>query len=144
MKTKVKFKKGKNVIEFDDAQSNISISLLREFTFVDLIKREVEEIARHAEKNWPVRMEKYGKSQGSKNQFVTGVRIIPPNRLEAFVENRAEYAWAIRAGAGSDTTVKEGARVADVLLWKPAQKRAKQLVIKGGAQAIRKIKKVVK
>ena len=91
---------------------------------IKTIKKEIKEVEKEAKKNWPIRQEKYGASQGSRNKFVTGLQVTK-DKVVGFVENRAEYAYVIMAGRESNTTVKAGKRVADALMVEPIKKAAK-------------------
>ena len=109
------------------------------------IESAIEELKADAIKNWPVRkttknrdgsIRKGTESEGSRELFETTLRIIPPATIVGSVKNNASYAWAIRSGqkqvsttsSGGKIPVKPGARVADVLLWKPAKKHTKKLL----------------
>ena len=107
-----------------------------------ILRAETERLKKDAQQQWPIRMEKYGDSKGSRCQFSTGFRILPPSTVQAFVENSAPYAWAIRSGRGSKTSVREGRRVADELLWKPAKENAKKITVEIAKKTIRRLKKV--
>lgn len=91
----------------------------------------LEEVQGKARREWPVRRLRSGaidsRSQDSKNQIEIGFRIIPPNTLEGFILNSAPYAWAIKSGDRSVTSVPKGKRVADILLWKPIRTKADKL-----------------
>lgn len=97
---------------------------------IEEFEKEVEKLEKEARANWPIRQKRYGKSEGSKDQFQTGLRFIPPGTIVAFVANNAPYAWAIRAGEDgkSTTNVKPKQRIAEELLWKPAQKDADKII----------------
>jgi hypothetical protein len=68
--------------------------------------------------------------------------VIPPSSIEAFVTNTAEYAWAIRVGRESKTSVPKGRKLADELLWKPAKKNADRIVLEIAKRTVRQLKKV--
>lgn len=137
----LKFYKGSSAIIIDpDFAKIVQKSLEADSEIVKVLREEMEDIKRSAEKNWPVRMKKYGKSKNSREKFQLGFRIIPPNTIHAFLENTAAYAWAIRAGKGSKTTVREGLRVSDVLLVRPLKKRAKNITEKTANEFIRKVR----
>jgi hypothetical protein len=93
-----------------------------------------------------VRQRRYGRSQDSKDKFTTGLRIIPPNKVQAFTANTAEYAWAIYAGADgkSKTTVPASRRVALDLLWSPAKHKAAELADRVGGEVIKRVRRKVK
>jgi hypothetical protein len=106
---------------------------------VKTIQREVKIIEQEAKKNWPIRMEKYGPSQGSRNKFKKGL-LVSKTTVKGFIENRAPYAYAIKSGRGSDTTVTEGKRIATVLMVDPAKKAAEIAAREIGKKIIQKVK----
>ncbi len=126
----LKFGQGKSTVTISGEQAKLITAHLKtaEPIIMSVLEKEVEKLAKNSESKWPVRMKKYGRSQNSKGKHITGFRIIPPSTVSAFVENRAPYAWAIRSGAGSETPVTEGQRVADVLLWQPAKKNVNNVL----------------
>ena len=90
------------------------------------IKKEVSTIANQAKNNWPVRQKKYGESKGSKD------KIKPSMQTSGLVttgsiSNSAQYAWAIKSGKESDTTVSPGKRIVDELIYKPAKKASDKI-----------------
>lgn len=141
---KIKYGHGRGSMEIDGLQREIFLETIRSAEpIISLILQEtVKEIADNAEKNWLVRQKKYGRSEDSRGQIQTGFRIIPPNTIEAFVENTAEYAWAIKVGAESQTNIPEGRRLADVLLWQPAKKQANNVVWEIARKTVRELRKV--
>ncbi len=143
MKT-VKYGKGKSSLEFTGTQRALILETLRsaEPIMMLILKTEIEDLKKHSERNWLVRQKKYGKSQGSKDKHITGIRVIPPSSIEAFVTNTAEYAWAIRVGRESKTSVPKGRKLADELLWKPAKKNADRIVLEIAKRTVRQLKKV--
>ena len=143
MKT-VKYGKGKSAIEFSGTQRRLIMENLKkaEPIIMLILETEIEDLKENSERNWLVRQEKYGKSQGSKDKHRTGIRVIPPSTIEAFVTNTAEYAWAIRVGRESKTSVPKGRKLADELLWKPAKKNADRIVLEIAKQTVRQLKKV--
>ena len=89
-----------------------------------IIEQEFSKILQEARADWPVR------AKGSKNsraKLSMGVRLSADGSVIAYIENTAEYAWAIRAGKDSETSVPFGKRVADELLWKPSKKSANRI-----------------
>ena len=106
---------------------------------IKTIKKEINAVEKEAKKNWPIRQEKYGESEGSRNKFVKGLKV-SKTKVEGFIENRAQYAYAIKAGRESDTTVKPGKRVADVLLVDPIKKAAKKASKEIGKKIIEQVK----
>ena len=106
---------------------------------IKTIKKEIKEVEKEAQKNWPIRQEKYGVSQGSRNKFVTGFHVTK-DTVEGFVENRAEYAYAIKSGRDSNTTVRQGKRVADALIVNPMKKAATKAAKEIGDKIIQEVK----
>ena len=141
---KVQYKDGLATIDIDGAAQAMVLAMIRETAPIVMreLEAEVERLEANARSKWPSRQKRYGRSKDSKDKFEVGIRLIPPF-VQAFVANRAPYAWAIRAGAESDTPVKKGARVADVLLWQPARRGADRLA-KRTAQKMMKASKQVK
>ena len=111
-------------------------------SMVDNFEEITTELERNAQKDWPVRQKRYGRSENSRDKFKTGLRIIPPNKIQAFVSNYSPYAWAIFSAVEtrSDTTVKPGKKVADVLLWAPAKKQTEKLIESIAAEFVKKAK----
>jgi hypothetical protein len=110
---------------------------------VDEFEQTTDKLERDARASWPTRQKRYGRSQDSRDQFSTGLRVIPPDKVQAFVRNSAAYAWAIYAGSDgkSDTTVPPAERVADVLLWRPAKHAATDLADRIADQMVKNLKR---
>ena len=124
----LKFYKGTSAIIIDpDFAKIVQKSLEADNGIAKVLREEMEDIKRNAEQKWLVRQKKFGKSKGSAQKFRIGLRIIPPNTIQAFLENYAPYAWAIRAGKTSKTTIREGKRISNVLMVTPFKKRAKKV-----------------
>ena len=64
------------------------------------------------------------KSKGSKDKLYIETKINSKDEIEFVIGNSAEYAWAIKIGGDSDSSLPYGARVANELLWKPTKKAA--------------------
>lgn len=143
MARKLRYGKGKSSIEIDGLQRDIILQSLRaaDPAIVKVLEDETERLAKESEEGWLVRQKKYGRSRGSKFKHETGLRIIPPYTIEAFVGNTAEYAWAIKVGRQSDTNLREGKRLADAVLWTPARKNAQNVVKKIANETIKRIKR---
>lgn len=62
------------------------------------------------------------KSQDSKGKLKIGIKMDAQGQIVAFIENTAPYAWAIKVGKDTDTTLPLGARVSNELLFKPMKK----------------------
>mgnify|MGYP003656371080 CR=1 FL=1 len=67
------------------------------------------------------------KSQFSKNKLYVGIKLTTNSEIEFVIGNTAVYAWAIKIGVDSDSSLPLGARVANEYLWKPAKKQANQI-----------------
>lgn len=141
---RLKYGKGKSSIEIEGTQRRLIMETLRsaEPIIMLILESEVEHLKEQSEKRWLVRQPKFGKSENSKGKHQTGVRVIPPTSIEAFVENTAEYAWAIRVGQDSKTSIPKGRKIADELLWKPARKNAERIVLEIAKRTVRQLKKV--
>lgn len=142
---RVKIGQGKATIEFDDTVRQLVLETLRqaEPIMMMILETEVENLKNHSEKNWLVRQKKYGRSKNSKGQHETGVRIIPPSTIQAFVSNTAPYAYAIRVSPTSDSSLPVGKRLADLVLWTPAKKNIDRITLEIAKQTARALKKVV-
>ena len=106
---------------FDFTEKLLKTAAPRTFS---LIEKEFAKILEEARADWPVRAKG---SKNSRGKLSMGVRLSSDGSVIAYIENTAEYAWAIRAGKDSDTTVPFGKRVADELLWKPSKKSANRI-----------------
>lgn len=93
------------------------------------IKKELAQTEQKAKAQWPTRQEKYGPSKNSKSQIKTAITT-KQMVVTGSISNSAEYAWAIKAGATSDTSVKKGKRIADELLYKPIKKASDKIAKK--------------
>ena len=107
---------------------------------VKVLEDTTKKLAQDSEKQWLTRQPKYGESQGSRFMHKTGIRIIPPHTIEAFVENTAPYAYAIRVGRESSTNIRQGKRLADVVLWSPAQKSVQKVLQQIADATVKRIK----
>ena len=105
------------------------------------IKKELATIKKNAVQNWPVRQRKYGASKGSKRKIKTDVSR-KNQKVDGSISNLAGYAWAIRAGKESKTSVKPGKRIADELLYKPAKKAADRIAKKIANDLINNIRRI--
>jgi hypothetical protein len=141
---KLKYGKGKSSIEIDGLQKEIFLATIRaaDPVIIKVLEETTAKLKKQSEEAWLIRLPKYGESQGSKNKHRTGLRIIPPYTVEAFVENYAPYAWAIRVGRQSKSNLREGKRLAQAVLWSPAKKNAQKVVEEIAKQTIKRIKKL--
>lgn len=128
--TTLKYGKGKGSVEITGASRQMYLDIIRaaDPIVVKVLEDTTQKLAQDSEKQWLVRQAKYGESQGSKFKHRTGIRIIPPYTIEAFVENTAPYAWAIKVGRDSSTNIRQGKRLADVVLWSPAKKSVQKVL----------------
>jgi len=142
--TKLKYGKGRGSIEIDGIQMDLILKTIRqaEPTIISILEQETEKLAKDSEDKWLVRQKKYGESKGSKYKHSTGLRIIPPYTIQAFVENTAEYAWAIKIGRESSTNLREGQRLADKVLWTPARKRVDKILQEIAIQTVKNLRKI--
>jgi hypothetical protein len=96
-----------------------------------LIQDEFSKILENAKKEWLVRVPDKNRgeqSRGSAKKLSMGIRLNGKGEIVAYLRNTAEYAWAIKVGKKSDTTIPKGKRLADVLLWRPARKASTKVV----------------
>ena len=107
---------------------------------IKTIKKEINRVEKEAKKNWPIRQEKYGESKGSKEKFVKGLQV-SKTAVEGFIENTAPYAYAIKSGRESNTTVRPGKRVADALIIDPLKKAAKKAAKEIGDKIIQEVRR---
>jgi hypothetical protein len=110
--------------DFDDFLKQIAFELVPQIE--KDIEVEIEEIYDNAKKNWLVRKKR---SQRSIDKLKFGVNV-KGTVVTAFVVNLAPYAWAIKVGTSSDSNLKPGKKLADILLWQPAKKLSKKLTKK--------------
>jgi hypothetical protein len=122
--TTLRYGKGKGSVEITGADRQMYLDIIRaaDPIVVKVLEDTTRKLAQDSEKQWLVRQAKYGESQGSKFMHKTGIRIRPPYTIEAFVENTADYAWAIKIGRESTSNLREGRRLADAVLWSPARR----------------------
>ena len=141
--TVIRYGKGRGSVELSGELKAMVETLLQEAApiAVAALKEELEPIATQARKKWPTRQPRYGRSLDSKDKVEMGIRVIPPATIEGYISNDAQYAWAIKAGRQSDTPVAEGQRVADVLIWKPVQKKASSVAKKIADEMMKKARK---
>ena len=127
---RLRYGKGKGSVEVTGELKTLILKGLRntDQILLDSIEKHLSKIEEAAKKEWPVRQKKYWKSEDSKHKFSKGFRVIPPSTVEGFIRNMAPYAFAIKAGRGSSTSVKEGKRVAEELVFKPTREAAQALV----------------
>ena len=85
----------------------------------------VNELEKHARRNWIVRAEN---SERSIDKFFKVFYVTPDFKITAGVGNTAPYAFAIKVGNKSKTSVPVGKTLAIEVLWKPAQKRLDKLI----------------
>tara|TARA_R100001443_G_scaffold52991_2_gene64728 strand:+ start:1428 stop:1907 length:480 start_codon:yes stop_codon:yes gene_type:complete len=135
----LRYGKGRGSITMDSTQRDLIMDTIKaaEPSIVKVLESETERLAKDSEEKWLVREKK---SKGSKFKHQTGIRIIPPYTIEAFVENTAPYAWAIKVGRESSTNIREGRRLADVVLWTPARKNAQKVVERIASETVKRIK----
>ena len=140
----LRYGKGRGSIEIDGAQGELILGTIRaaDPSIVKVLEQTTEQLAKDSEERWLVRQPKYGASKGSKGQHKTGLRIIPPYTVEAFVENTAEYAWAIKVGPDSTTNIRQGRRLAGVVLWDPARRGAQKVVEAIAKETVKRLRKI--
>lgn len=126
----LRYGKGRGSVEITGTDRDMYLQIIRDADpiIVKVLEDTTEKLAESSEEKWLVRQEKYGKSKGSKHMHQTGIRIRPPYTIEAFVENTAEYAWAIKVGRTSTTNLREGRRLADAVLWSPARRNVDTVI----------------
>jgi len=141
----LKYGKGRGSIEIDGAQRDLILGTIRaaDPSIVKVLEDQTEKLAKDSESRWIIRQPKYGESKGSKYQHRTGIRIVPPYTIEAFVENTAPYAWAIKVGETSqNTSIRQGKRLAAVTLWNPARKSAQKVVEAIAKETVKRMKRI--
>jgi len=97
----------------------------------NLMQEEFSKILDNARREWLVRDPEKNRgvqSKGSAKKLTMGIRLNGQGEVVAYLRNSAEYAWAIKVGKKSDTTIPKGKRLADVLLWRPAKKASTKVV----------------
>ena len=140
----LRYGKGRGSIEIDGSQRELILGTIRaaDPSIVKVLEQTTEQLAKDSEERWLVRQPKYGASKGSKGQHKTGLRIIPPYTVEAFVENTAEYAGAIKVGPDSTTNIRQGRRLAGVVLWDPARRGAQKVVEAIAKETVKRLRKI--
>lgn len=138
----LRYGKGRGSVEITGSARDMYLDIIRQADpiVVSVLEDATEKLAQDSEKQWLVRQPKYGKSKGSKYAHRTGIRIRPPYTIEAFVENTAPYAWAIKVGRESSTNLREGRRLADVVLWSPAKKSVDKVLKRIAEQTVKTIR----
>ena len=144
MSKALRYGKGRGTIEIDGDQRDLILGTIRaaDPSIVKVLEQTTEELAKKSEERWLVRQPKYGQSQNSKGQHKTGLRIIPPYTIEAFVENTAQYAWAIKVGPDSNTNIRKGRRLAAVVLWDPARRGSQKVVEAIANETVKRLRKI--
>lgn len=140
----LKYGKGRGSIEIEGTQRDLILGTIRaaDPSVVKVLEETTEQLAKKSQDRWLIRQPKYGRSQDSKGQHKTGLRIIPPYTIEAFVENTAEYAWAIKVGPDSTTNIRQGRRLAAVVLWDPARRGAQKVVEAIANETVKRLRKI--
>jgi hypothetical protein len=140
----LRYGKGRGLIEIDGSQRDLILGTIRaaDPSIVKVLEQTTEELAKKSEERWLVRQPKYGESKGSKRLHKTGLRIIPPYTIEAFVENTAEYAWAIKVGPTSTTNIRQGRRLANVVLWSPARRGTQKVIEAIANETVKRLRKI--
>lgn len=140
--TTLKYGKGKGSVEITGASRQMYLDIIRaaDPIVVKVLEDTTKKLSQDSEKQWLIRQPKYGESQGSKFMHKTGIRIIPPYTIEAFVENTAPYAWAIKVGRESTTNIRQGKRLADVVLWSPAKKSVQKVLQQIAEATVKRIR----
>jgi hypothetical protein len=58
------------------------------------------------------------------------------------VENTAEYAWAIKVGPTSTTNIRQGRRLANVVLWSPARRGTQKVIEAIANETVKRLRKI--
>lgn len=130
MANKIFVRSGNAIVEASPELNNLVETLLRKAlpeTKRELLKN-IDRVYEEAKKNWIVRQKN---SKGSINQLQKGI-LIEGEDIVGFIRNNAPYAWAIKIGlekpsktsSGAISSIGEGKRLSNELLWKPIQKSA--------------------
>mgnify|MGYP003123890616 CR=1 FL=1 len=140
----LRYGKGRGTIEIEGTQRELILGTIRaaDPSIVKVLEDTTEQLAKKSQDRWLVRQPKYGRSQDSKGQHKTGLRIIPPYTIEAFVENTANYAWAIKVGPDSTTNIRQGRRLAAVVLWDPARRGVQKVVEAIAKETVKRLRKI--
>lgn len=141
----LRYGKGRGSIEIEGTQRDLILGTLRaaDPSIVKVLEEATEQLAKKSEERWLVRAPINGRSENSKGKHKTGIRILPPYTIEAFVENTAQYAWAIKVGETSqNTNIRQGRRLADVVLWSPARRGAQKVVEAIANETVKRLRKI--
>jgi hypothetical protein len=138
----LRYGKGRGSVEITGTDRDMYLQIIRDADpiIVKVLEDTTEKLAKSSEQQWLVRQKKYGKSKGSKYMHQTGIRIRPPYTIEAFVENTAPYAWAIKVGSTSTTNLREGRRLADAVLWSPARRNVNTVIKRIAELTVKRIR----
>lgn len=118
---RLRYGKGRGSIEITGELQDLIMRALKN-SHPDIMRQMeegIKKVEEGAKRDWPVRQAKYGESQDSKGQITSGFRIVPPSTVEGFIRNSAPYAYAIKAGRDSTTSVARGERVVEALIFEP-------------------------
>lgn len=156
MRKTVKIKGDIVSIEMEDTLTEMTLALLKTANPLGakVFRETIAEIRTKAKQQWPVRQPtkiirddngepkrtkdgkvrfRRQKSKGSIDKFITFARVNGPV-IEVGMENRAEYAWAIRMGmetkgqGGRAIIIPLRARVANELMVKPLRRKSKDVI----------------
>lgn len=156
MRKTVKIKGDVVSIEMEDTLTEMTLALLRTANPLGakIFEETLADIRTKAKQQWPVRQPtkiirdeagepkrtkdgkvrfRRQKSKGSIDKFYTFARVNGPI-IEVGVENRAEYAWAIRMGmdtkgqGGRAIIIPLRARVANELMVKPLRRKSRKVI----------------
>ena len=118
----IKYGKGRNSVELTGEIRDWVDKAIRaaQPQAIAAIEQALEGVQDHARADWPVRAKN---SKDSRGLIKIGLRVLPSS-VEGFIENRAPYAWAIKAGRRSTTSVQPGKRIAVALIWRPLKAKA--------------------
>tara|TARA_R110000868_G_scaffold189732_2_gene433267 strand:+ start:4027 stop:4539 length:513 start_codon:yes stop_codon:yes gene_type:complete len=141
MSKTIRYGKGRGSVEILGKDRDMFYQIIKDADpiIVRVLEETTERLAKQSEQQWFIRQAKYGESKGSKYMHRTGIRIIPPNTIEAFVENTAPYAWAIRVGRESSTNIRQGKRLADAVLWSPAKASVDKILKEIAEKTVKRI-----
>ena len=143
----IRYGKGRSSIELTGEIKKFVEQAIRSANpeITEAMEEVLEEVQGKARREWPQRRLRSGaldpKGEDSRSQIEIGFRIVPPNTLEGFILNSAPYAWAIKSGERSKTSVPTGKRGADVLLWKPIRTKADKLAKEIANKLLKKARK---
>lgn len=131
MSRTIKIGRGRASVEMTGGLRDVMERVLSQRTYkrlADRLDQEAADLLREARAQWPVSHRKGRRPDRSKDALQSGLRLIPPHTIEAFVEidprsKAIDYAFYIK----SAKVRSAGGHAYNALLRNPARRRGKKL-----------------